>query len=144
MLASADGVGAIVGAVILSAELRLPSNGILGLTAAFAMGILLIFFAFSTSYGASLLIIFALGLATTLMSTAIRTPLQLSTPPHDLMGRVMSLHAMVVIGLAPVGGLILGPLAETTDTRLALALPAGAMLVTVALLVWWKPGLRHL
>lgn len=143
MLASAGGVGAIVGAVILSAELRLPSNGILGLTAAFAMGILLIFFAFSTSYGASLLIIFALGLATTLMSTAIRTPLQLSTP-HDLMGRVMSLHTMVVIGLAPVGGLILGPLAETTDTRLALALPAGAMLVTVALLVWWKPGLRHL
>lgn len=143
LLASAGGVGAIVGAVLLSTEIRLPPNGTLGLAAALAMAILLLIFAFVTSYAAAVILIFALGVATTLMSTAVRTPLQLATP-QDLMGRVMSLHTMVVIGLAPVGGFILGPLAEATGTQVALALPALILLVSVAVLAVWKPELRRL
>ncbi|MDP6349622.1 MAG: MFS transporter [Chloroflexota bacterium] len=142
LMASAAGLGAIAGALVISSGSRLPRDGTLALLSAVGLGLLQIGFAYSTNYLVSLLLLFLLGLLITLMTTGIRAILQTLTP-REMMGRVMSLNTMAIIGLGPVGGFILGPLAEATDVSLALAVTATAMLLGVAALALSRKALRE-
>jgi MFS family permease len=142
LMASAAGLGAIVGALVISSGARLPRDGALALLSAVGLGLLQIGFAYSTNYLVSLLLLFLLGLLITLLTTGIRAILQILTP-REMMGRVMSLNTMAIIGLGPAGGFILGPLAEATDVSLALAATAAAMLLGVAALALSRKALRE-
>ncbi len=142
LMASAAGLGAIAGALVVSSGRRLPRDGRLAMFSAVGLGLLQIAFAYSANYAISLLLLFLLGLLITFMTTGIRAILQTLTP-REMMGRVMSLNTMAIIGLGPVGGFILGPLAEATDVSLALATTAAAMLLGVAALALWKKALRE-
>ena len=123
MMNSAPGAGSILGAVLIGMNLRLPPNGVLSLGGMAALALLLIGFASSESYALSLVLLFLLGVLGTALITATRTILQLKAP-RAYMGRVMSLSTIAVIGFGPLGGFIVGPIAEFAGAREALYISA--------------------
>ena len=67
-----------------------------------------------------------LGLCGILFMTTANTRLQLISPP-SLRGRVMGIYTLAFFGLLPVGGWLLGQLAEWCGQPLTLAeVPRGA------------------
>ena len=142
MMNSAPGAGAIVGAVLIGMNLRLPPNGALSLGGMVALAFLLIGFATSESYVLSLVLLFLLGVLGTALITATRTILQLGAP-REYMGRVMSLSTIAVIGFGPLGGFIVGPLAEFAGARYALYISAVFVLIAAVLLTTARPTLRR-
>lgn len=71
---------------------------------------------------------FYLNLNQTLIQTAT---------PGDMMGRVMSLHTLVQVGLAPLGSLAAGVIATGIGAQATMSL-FGAIGVTAALLTFWR------
>jgi MFS family permease len=71
-----------------------------------------------------------------------RTILQLSVP-RELMGRVMSFNTIAVVGFGPLGGFLLGPLAEGIGAPGAIFITALVVIVVVALLTTLRPTLRR-
>lgn len=107
ILMSSVGIGAIIGAFLLAR--RETSKGlrhIVGWSTAL-FGATLVAFAFSRSLGLSMVVLAGVGFA---MVTALAgTNTLLQTLTSDAMrGRVMSLHGMMFIGMAPFGALLAG------------------------------------
>ena len=142
MMNSAPGAGSIVGAVLIGMNLRLPPNGVLGLGGMAVLALLLIGFASSESYALSLVLLFLLGVLGTVMITATRTILQLSAP-REYMGRVMSLSTIAVIGFGPLGGFIVGPLADVAGAPNSLYISSALVVIAAALLAGVRPTLRR-
>ena len=65
-------------------------------------------------------ILFAIGISFTLFTANGNALVQLAAPDH-LRGRLISLYLFAFLGLAPVGGLFAGWLAEVGGTTLAFA-----------------------
>jgi MFS family permease len=78
-------------------------------------------------------LLLGLGLTFSLFTASANALVQLSSPPH-LRGRVMSLYLFAFAGLAPVGGLVAGWLAEEGGTPLAFSVAgvAGLLVITWA------------
>lgn len=142
MMNSAPGAGSIVGAVLIGMNLKLPPNGVLSLGGTVVMALLVIGFASSESYALSLALLFLLGVLGTVLITATRTILQLRAP-REYMGRVMSLSTIAVIGFGPLGGFIVGPLAEFTGAPYSLYISSALVLIAAALLAGVRPTLRR-
>lgn len=111
ILMSCAGGGALLGALALAAR-RSPR----GLTAwvawaAFGFGLGLVAFSLSRSFWLSGLLLVPTGLALIVQMAASNTLLQLLVP-DALRGRVMSLYSMMFMGMAPLGALLAGSLAE--------------------------------
>lgn len=142
MMNSAPGAGSIVGAVLIGMNIRLPPNGVLSLGGTVVMALLVIGFASSESYVLSLVLLFLLGVLGTVLITATRTILQLRAP-REYMGRVMSLSTIAVIGFGPLGGFIVGPLAEFTGAPYSLYLSSALVVIAAAFLAGVRPTLRQ-
>jgi MFS family permease len=88
--------------------------------------------AIAPNLAVALVLWFVVGAATmTLMSTS-NTTLQLTSRP-DMRGRVISLYMLLVMGTTPVGGPIVGWVAQRAGTRWAIALGAAASLCGAAI-----------
>jgi MFS family permease len=74
------------------------------------------------------------------LMTSTNTMLML-TVPDELRGRVMSLHTALFLGILPVGGVVLGTLADRMGVAPVLAL--GGATVVVGALVAGRVLLRH-
>ena len=142
MMNSAPGAGSIVGAVLIGMNLRLPPNGVLSLGGTVVTALLVIGFATSESYVLSLVLLFLLGVLGTVLITATRTILQLRAP-REYMGRVMSLSTIAVIGFGPLGGFIVGPLAEFTGAPYSLYISSALVVIAAAFLAGVRPTLRR-
>jgi MFS family permease len=133
-LIGAGGFGALSGMVHLAT--RLSVRGLLRqmpFTAA-AAGIALIVFSFSTSLWVALPMLYFVGMGA--MVTAASTNTVLQTIVEDRMrARVVSIYMMSFMGVAPVGALIAGMLAESVGPPATLAL-GGAMALCAALAYW--------
>ena len=70
------------------------------------------------SVPAALALLFVLGVSFSLFTASANVLLQLAAPDH-LRGRVISLYLFAFAGLAPIGGLVAGWLAEQGGTALA-------------------------
>jgi MFS family permease len=79
----------------------------------------------------ALVLLFALGTCFALFTASAKALVQLSAPDH-LRGRAMSLFLFAFAGLAPIGGLFAGWLAELGGTPLAFAVAGGSGLGAVA------------
>ena len=77
------------------------------------------------------------------MGWATNTLLQLSIP-DALRGRVMSAYLWAVVGLAPVGSLILGSLAVAWDAPRAILLKAVVCALSAAVMLTALPVVRRL
>ena len=128
-LSASFGLGALAGA-LATATLRRASPRTF---AAGAVGFSLAMLALAPvhSAGPALVLLFVLGLCFSLFTASANALVQLAAPDH-LRGRVVSLYLFAFAGLAPVGGLVAGWLAQVGGTGLAFGVAGLSGLTAVA------------
>jgi MFS family permease len=129
-LESAAAIGSIVSTFGLAAFARSRGIGWRILIGAAAFGVLIIAFAFSTSYLLSLGLLFLMGAASQVYMTLVATSLQLRIP-NEFRGRVMGLWGLTW-SLMPLGGSVAGGIAEYAGAPIALAV-GGTLVALMAL-----------
>src|SRR5688572_2902735 len=142
ILTATAGFGALAAGIWVVSLGNFGRKGRILLWNALAWPVALLFFAGSTSYYASLVLIFIAGLTQAVTWTVIAT-LILSHTPQPMRGRVMGLRTGVVIGL-PIGNFLAGALAERIGVQLAQGVYAAAAILIVLAIVLKFPSLRKL
>jgi MFS family permease len=141
-LMAAAGVGAVAGGLGLAAFGNVPRKGLIATTAAITFSLSLIGFALSPDPWLSGGFLFLVGLSMVSALATLNTVLQMTTDDR-LRGRVMSMLALALFGLAPVGSLQIGTLAHWMGAPRAVAL-GGALCLAMALyLLVRAPELRR-
>jgi MFS family permease len=129
LLSASFGLGALVGALAAAtfrgASWRLFAIG----TASFGVFALLLAAVHNAVLAA--VVLFAIGLSFTLFTANANALVQLTAPDH-LRGRLIGLYLFAFLGLAPLGGLFAGWLAEVGGTSLAFAVAGATSLATIA------------
>jgi MFS family permease len=128
-LLGAAGAGALLAALRLAG--RRDGEGLQRWIALAAIGggVALLLFSRLSSFPAALLVLAAAGFAITTVIASTNTYLQLAAP-DALRGRIMSLFSTLFIGVAPIGNLLAGSLAEVLGVQQAmLLLGCGCLLV---------------
>jgi MFS family permease len=124
----ASGTGALVGALVLARRTSLRGLGSWVARAALAFGVALIVFSLSRSFWFSVALLVPVGFAMLLQMSSSNTLIQ-SMVPDELRGRVMSAYSMMFMGMAPLGALLAGTLAESLGAPVTIALGGAACIV---------------
>ena len=140
-LMGAVGLGATFGAFTLAMRQQLRGLGSIVAYSAIGLGISLTFFGASRLYWFSLVALVLAGYAMMMQFTSANTLIQ-AMVPDQLRGRVMSLYSMMFIGMAPIGSLVAGKMAQHIGAPSTVALGGFASLVGgVVFAVKW-PSMR--
>ena len=133
------GVGASLCAIVLAyiGEPRNKSRTITGSAMIFSLALVL--FSMSGSFRLSFVLLVVLGAAMVGTLAVTNTSIQLLTPPR-MRGRVMSMYNLSILGLAPLGSLQAGAVAETLGARVALGYGGVLCLVYFAVLFFLLPS----
>lgn len=107
MLSSAPAIGGVLGTLVLLGIGDVKSKGLLALWSFLAYAIALGVFAISTTFGLSLFLLGAMGLANSLQAVMRQTSFHLLTPDH-VRGRAFSVFNMFSQGANAVGGAEVG------------------------------------
>ncbi len=136
-LMSAQGVGALLGALgIASLSHRGPDALFLfGGAAALALSNLIL--AGVRQFALAAGILGLAGASLVLFTATANTTLQVTTPDH-LRGRVMSMYAIVMGGMTPVGAIVAGSLAELWGAPRALGIGGIIGLAAVGAVLRWR------
>jgi MFS family permease len=78
------------------------------------------------------ILLFAVGVSFTLFTANANALVQLGAPDR-LRGRLIAIYLFAFVGLAPLGGLLAGALADVGGTRLAFAVAGASSLVTIGI-----------
>jgi MFS family permease len=125
LLSVAMGSGALVGSLAAAGRGRTSARLITG--GATVLGVCMLGAAAAPVLIVALVAWCAVGAAMMTLMAAASTTLQLATRP-DMRGRVIALYMLLLMGSTPIGGPIMGWLAEHAGTRWALALGGFACL----------------
>ena len=143
LLAAGAGIGAFGGALFVSIGHPAGGSGWLMIGSLVIMTLGVLVFSVSTVFALSLVALVVVGSAQITYYTTANALLQTQVPA-PVLGRVLSLYALVSQGLIPIGSVAIGLLADATSPRLALAGAAVACFVVTAVIAWSVPGMRHL
>jgi MFS family permease len=132
LLMGCAGMGALLGAIVLASRKNVKGLGTFVAVCAGGMGISLIAFAFSRDFRLSALLLVPVGFFVMSQMASSNTLIQ-SLIPDAMRGRVMSLYAMMFMGMAPIGALVAGFLAARIGAPATLA-GGGAICIAGALL----------
>jgi MFS family permease len=124
LLSAAAGLGDFAAAVLLAARRSVRGLERWIVAAAGVFGPAMILFSFAGALWAAALLLGVTGFTLLLLTAAANTLLQ-TLVAEDKRGRVVSLYTMMVTGLAPVGGLLAGLLADRAGAAAALRLAGG-------------------
>jgi MFS family permease len=128
VLMGATGIGALAGALTLASRTRLQGLGNWVASASAGFGGCLILFAFSRWYFLSVILLVPAGFCVMVQMASANTLIQ-SMVPDRLRGRTMAVHSMMFIGMAPIGALFAGALANRIGAPLTVAIGGlGAMI----------------
>jgi MFS family permease len=116
ILSSAFGLGALAGALATASLREASPKAFVGGAVGFSLAMLAL--APVDSVPLALALLFGLGVSFSLFTSSASALVQLAAPDH-LRGRVVSLFLFAFAGLAPIGGLVAGFLAEQGGTPLA-------------------------
>jgi MFS family permease len=141
-LMAGSGLGAVLSALTLAARRTASRNGgfIISSGAAFALALILL--ARAETFGWSFLLLVILGGTMVGVAALTNTTLQLLSPPR-LRGRIMSFYVLAFVGLAPLGSLWMGSVAEREGTRFALAFGGVVCLLYFLILLVSLPHIRR-
>lgn len=128
-LAMAMAAGSIVGALAIGARGRISERGLVGACAAFGAFALLA--ACAPTLPLALAALVPLGAVSVAFAAGVNSTLQLGASA-SMRGRVMAIYSVVFIGSTPIGGPLVGALAEIAGPRAGLVLAAVAALVAAA------------
>ena len=147
LLGSADGLGALVGAVIIGSRRRYEFHGRYYAFGAAIVALGVVAVAWSPWFAVSFLLLFAAGVGQSGFSTMQSTILLLSAPA-EMRGRIMGSQSLVN-GLGHlVGGVEIGAIAQAFTISLAIGVNAGVgilLMLPVVLLtpLVWRPVEPH-
>jgi MFS family permease len=141
LLTAAQGVGALVGALLLASR-----NSVLGLGRVIALtaggfGAGMICLAYCNVLWLSLLLLAVIGLVVMIETAASNTILQ-TIVEDDKRGRVMSMYTMAFMGIAPLGSLLAGFLAEHIGAPATIVILGTTCMLGAALFSLRLPALR--
>lgn len=140
-LMSAPALGSLLAATSMAAIGHRFRLGPITMLGAFIFPLALILLGGAPSYVLAVIVLFVLGIGIMSFNMTSNTILQ-KEPPDELRGRVMGLRAFVFAGMAPVGNLQIGAVAQFLGPRLAVAID-GAICLAAAVIAWWRaPELR--
>jgi MFS family permease len=141
LLMGSTGVGAVLGALTLASRTGVKGLGRLAAYTAAGFGTSLIIFAFSRNFIFSFVILIPTGFTLMTQMACANTLIQ-SMVPDRLRGRMMSLYSMMFVGMAPVGALMGGAVADWIGAPWAVAI-GGIACVCAALMFYLKlPAVR--
>jgi MFS family permease len=141
ILMGATGVGALAGALTLAAR-----KGLRGLSRAVAISagcfsVMLIVFAFSHWFWLSEAVLVPVGFFMMLQMAATNTLIQAMVPDR-LRGRLMSVYSMMLMGMAPLGALFAGAIANKLGAPITVAIGGLGCLAATAVFALHLPKLR--
>ncbi|MBN8550653.1 MAG: MFS transporter [Deltaproteobacteria bacterium] len=140
-LMAASGCGALVGALSLAARRSVLGLGNVIKRCAFALGLSLIAFSFSTLTWLSMLLMFFAGAAMITLLASSNTIIQ-TLVEDNKRGRVMSFYMMAVMGTMPIGSLLAGTLASHIGAPSTVLLGGSAGLIIATMFSRKLPKLR--
>lgn len=120
LLMASQGVGAIIGALLVGSMSETPHLGRMVLGVQIILGLLIAGFALSTSFTLSLLLLFVGGIFF-MASFSLSFSLLQMTVPDALRGRVVSIYMVALRGGGPIGGLVAGALADVYSASSVMA-----------------------
>jgi MFS family permease len=136
LLSASFGAGALVGA-LATATFRAASWRLFAVGTA-SFGVLALCLAPVHNAVLAAILLFGIGVSFTLFTANANSLVQLAAPGY-LRGRLIGLYLFAFLGLAPVGGLLAGWLAEAGGTSLAFAVAGLTALVAIAAANAWRP-----
>lgn len=138
LLSVAMGVGSLIGSMAAAMRRDAPTLRVIGI-ASFGFGLFVSGVALAPSLHIGMALLVLAGISSMTLFASCNTTLQLVSRP-ELRGRVMSLYILVLMGTTPIGGPVIGAIAQHAGVRVALAI-AGATGLVGAL--WVASGLRR-
>lgn len=143
VLASCEGLGALLGAVFVGMTVRPDRYGKFFICGSFFFLLGVFLFALSPFYETSLAVLFIAGLGIAGFSS-MQSTILLSVAPPEVKGRVMGLLA-VSVGTMPIGILYAGFLADWLGAPIGLALVAGqGLFLWLLAALYWRRNVKPL
>lgn len=128
ILMGSTGVGALLGALTLALRSGIKGLGRWVALACGGFGVSLFLFAFSRHFWLSVALLLPVGFSMMLQMACSNTLIQAMVPDH-LRGRVMALYSMMFMGMAPIGALLGGALADKLGAPVTVAVGAVACII---------------
>lgn len=141
ILMGAVGVGALLGALTLAMRRGVHGLGRWVGFSAMAFGISLVVFSFSRWFWISVILLIPTGYAVMLQMSSSNTLIQ-AMVPDELRGRAMSVYTMMFMGMAPMGSLFAGALADRIGAPWTVAIGGLAAVVGACYFLKRLPHLR--
>jgi MFS family permease len=142
LLYAAQGVGALVAAILAAYMSASPNKGLMVMLGQITFIIPLIVLGYVPSLNISLVLLVLIGWGTVTQLVSMNTLIQVSVP-NGLRGRVFSVYLWALQGVAPFGSLLIGWLAQNWGVPFA-ALTGGLVsLVSIGSLHLINPGVRR-
>ena len=127
-LMGASGTGALIAALVLASRKEVFGLGRWVAIASGGLGISLILFSFSNVFWLSLLLLIPVGFSMMTQMSSSNTLIQ-AMVPDELRGRVMSVYSMMFMGMAPLGALLAGSLANYLGAQNTVALGGAVCII---------------
>jgi MFS family permease len=142
-LMGASGVGALMGALYLASRQTVLGLGKIIIAATILFGAGLMAFAFSQTLWLSLVLLLLAGFGMMVQMASNNTILQ-TIVDDDKRGRVMSFYSMAFMGMAPIGGLLAGAVAEQIGVTYTLFASGVLVILSAVPFAWQLRRLREL
>jgi MFS family permease len=136
-----SGGGALFGAIALAMKKRVKGLGTWVTVSAGMFGVALIAFSFSRHLWLSCLLIVCTGFFMMVQMSSSNTLIQ-SMVPDRLRGRVMAVYSMMFMGMAPLGSLLAGGVADRIGAPLTVAGGAALCIVAAGVFGYFLPQIR--
>lgn len=140
LMTGAMGMGALLGGVFINHRLGLGVRWMTRLSLAFGASLLLA--AVSPSLTAELLVLVAVGGASSAFMAIASSTLQLASAPQ-MRGRVMALWGLALAGSTPIGAPLIGSVATADSPRAGLAVGAAACAFCAVGVAAWSANRRR-
>jgi MFS family permease len=141
VLMGATGLGALAGAMSLAVRSGTRGLGKVVAYTSAGFGVSLILFSLSRSFWLSALFLFPVGFSFMVQMTATNTIIQTMIPDH-LRGRVMAVHVMMFMGMAPFGAFFAGAIAAKVGAPLTIATGALVCVIGAGVFLSRLPSLQ--
>jgi len=141
ILMGATGVGAVLGALTLASRTGVRGLGRIAAFSAAGFGASLVIFAFSRNFIFSLVILVPTGFTLMTQMACANTLIQAMVPDR-LRGRMMALYSMMFMGMAPMGALFGGIVADGIGAPWAVAIGGMACVGAAGMFYLKLPAVR--
>jgi MFS family permease len=141
ILMGATGIGALFAALSLAARSGLRGLGRLIGFAALGFGASLIAFSLSRSFWLSVALLVPVGFGMMLETTTSNTLIQ-AMVPDELRGRVMAVYTMMFMGMAPLGSLFSGAVADRLGAPVTLSIGGFVCMIAASVFLVRLPQFR--